>query len=110
MPKKLGRNIRVLCAGKYVQNTLKEFGIDYDSEILLYGVEDTYSPSREKLTERVRFIFPGSFEKRKIKNYYLKQSNSFQKRLKKSEFICIGPYWDQTFYDQLKQQAEKSRI
>jgi GT2 family glycosyltransferase len=108
MPKKLGNNIHVLCVGKYVQNTLKKFGINYESEILLYGVEDTYTPLREKLTEKVRFIFPGSFEKRKNQKLLFEAIQLLSEEAKeKSEFICIGPYWDQTFYDQLKQQAEK---
>lgn len=106
MPLQIKDNIRVLCGGKYVQNILKDFDIRYDTDIMLYGVEDRYSPTREKLDEKVRFIFPGSFEKRKNHKVLFEAIKKLTPESREnSEFICVGIYWEQNFYDDLVKQA-----
>jgi glycosyltransferase involved in cell wall biosynthesis len=108
MPTSLGNNVRVLTGGKYVQKVLKDVGINYTTDSMLYGVEDCSSPSREKLQEKVRFIFPGSFEKRKNHKVLFEAIQNLTPESKaNSEFICIGIYWEQNFYNDLKMEAKK---
>jgi len=107
MPTNLGNNVRVLSGGKYVQKVLKDVGIHYKTDTMLYGVEDCSTPSREKLQEKVRFIFPGSFEKRKNHKVLFEAIKKLTPESRaNSDFICIGIYWEQSFYNELKKEAE----
>ena len=106
MPKHLESNIRVVCGGKYVIDALRYHDIDYDLEEFLYGIEDISDDFYEELGKKVRFIFPGSYEPRKNQKLLLQAIENLPPLLrKKSEFICIGTYWDEEFYNSLKEYA-----
>ncbi len=91
LPKKVGENIRVLCVSQYVQNMLKRFGVEYDTDIFLYGVEDQSTQADLQKKEKIRFLLVGSFEKRKGHDLFIKAIEAMPKHYRnQAEFIFIG--------------------
>ena len=94
LPKKLGKNIHVYCGSEYSQRLLLEFGKQYDSEILRYGMEDLAKKAcaqTTNMTNKLRFLTIGSIEKRKAQDILLKAIESLPSEYRdKAEFIIIG--------------------
>ena len=97
MLNKLGSNVTVRCGGLYAQEMLSKYKPNYKSEILLYGIRDRadeFSDSAN-LTEKTRFIFPGSYESRKNQRLLLAAIESLPDDVSRSvEFVLVGSVFE----------------
>jgi hypothetical protein len=57
LPKKLGKNINIYCGSEYSQRLIINFGKDYHSEILRYGVEDVSRKFKDSFNQMIKLNF-----------------------------------------------------
>lgn len=110
LPPRLHENVSVYCGGKYVQEMMKKYSIKYDTQELLYGIEDRgcsgINEIENRVSAKVRFIFPASFEKRKNQELLLEAIEMLDADITcRAEFLLLGTYWDEQHYVSVKQRA-----
>ena len=109
LPERLGRNIKVYCGGSYAQKVMKEYCPSYETDILLYGVEDraTDQDLHEAPTDIINFLFPATFEQRKNQMGLVKAVGMLPEKLrKKARFVMLGLPHDRTYYNSVVEAAK----
>ena len=97
MPDKLGSNVSVYCGGLYAQQMLSKYKPHYTSDVLLYGVKDRVGEHTKSTPpkDKIRFIFPGSYEARKNQRLLLDAIKSLPADvMDHTDFIMIGTVFD----------------
>ncbi len=93
MPKNITPNIRVVCAGDYALNILRDHGYRYHASVLNYGVEqEKVEDDREGAKkDLIRFIMVGSIDERKGQRLLLKAIANLPKEYnERAEFMFVG--------------------
>ena len=94
MPKNITANIKVVCAGEYAMEKVKECGFKYYPEVLNYGVIDENSDRKSKKIEkddRILFLIVGVLQYRKGQDLLLKATKALPLKYQKmTKFIFVG--------------------
>lgn len=93
LPKSIPNNVKVFCGGKYTQRLLKEFGFEYKSDLLLYGVNDVNKKVNKFIQQnnKVKFLLAGTIDERKGQDIVLEAIQKLEKEhLAKAEFFFVG--------------------
>ena len=110
LPKELGDNIQVKCGGQYVRDMLKLYHVNYETKVLLYGVDDLAKSFADVPLKKIRFLLAGSFEKRKGQDLFIKAIKEMPDEYrKKAEFLFIGRIHEQEIYDEVEAFCLKNK-
>lgn len=110
LPKKLNEKVKVFCGGKYVQDMLAKYKIEYKNQELLYGVKDCDKElyCREKTHEKIRFLIAGTIDERKGQDIVFGALGKLDKNiLEKTEFIFVGGKSFGKVYDKIIKIKDK---
>lgn len=106
LPEKLGQNVKVYCGGLYALEMLKKYNLDYNADVLLYGVKDIATQCIQKKTDKVVFLLPASYEERKNQALLFEALALIPKEIAtKAEFWLIGNILNKKVYNSIKELA-----
>jgi len=102
IPKTIGKNITVICGGNYSWKMLKKYNVNYETEILNYGIKDTGLVPYQSNLDRIKIILIGSYELRKGHDLFIKAIKTLpQTVLQKAEFIFSGGIINKKVYNKV---------
>ena len=105
LPSSLSSNIKVLFAGRYVQQVMHDAGFDYAGEILQFGIQKEHlnCDKRTYSSNCLRFTFSGSYEERKGIDVLIKAIEMLPSDInRRCEFVLMG----QPMYEDVFKMAE----
>jgi len=109
MPSKLGANIKVVCAESYVQDMLKQFNYNYETELMMFGVEDMARETAFAPKNKLRFVLIGSYELRKGHDLFIRAIETMPVEYqKKAEFVFAGKIHEPDVYDMVMEFCAKN--
>ncbi|WP_315072957.1 glycosyltransferase [uncultured Clostridium sp.] len=110
IPNKVGKNIKVVCAGKYALEHFNKLNLNCKADVLNFGVSDKKIVEFQKAkNDKVRFLLVGTYEKRKGQDILVKAINLLEKKyMEKSEFIFIGNALEKDIYNEVKKLADQN--
>jgi len=95
MPRNLSSNIEVFCGGKYVSLQLKNYGFNYQNEVLNYGIYDEYVQKSKKQKDKITFLLAGTIGSRKGQLILLDAIKKLPNSLKdQCRFLFVGDAYD----------------
>ncbi len=106
LPKRLTSNIRPVCVCEYAYEQLKQIGICYEKEILLYGIEDIVQEVEKAAAdtdETTRFVVAATIDYRKGQDILLDAVNRLPySYMKKTEFYFAGKKFREDMSEQMQ--------
>ena len=99
IPSKIGKNIHPYCASEYSRRLLRQYNLDYHSDILRFGMKDEREsvPASDRKEEKLRFLCIGSIEDRKGQDVLLHAIELLSDDDRaKAEFLFIGNTLEQS--------------
>lgn len=106
LPESLGENIHTLCVSKYAQDVVREFRPQYETELLLYGLEDTEQKASMEFNDmknpenRKLFVSVGTIERRKGQDVLVQAIRLLPAQLlEKCLFLFVGKCMEQDVFD-----------
>lgn len=111
LPNKVETNIKVYCVGGYAQKVLKKYRPHYESEILLYGIEDFGKQKTDihlNLKKKIIFCNVGYISERKGQDILAHAIKEMAPEIRKiCLFIFIGKIGSKQVYEAVEEIAKE---